>query len=319
MAAGHGWLRRMRDAAETALFALAIAPFLVVPADWTIRAFGWIGRVIVPLTPAARPVAENLALARPALAPQARRIAAAVGDNFGRVLAEYIRMPDVAARRDRRRVAGLRHLEAARAEGRGVVLVSAHFGNWEAARLAARDAGVECALIYRAFNNAWFNRLALMRIRRAGDPVFFKGKTGSRQMLAHLRRGGALLVLLDQRAAGGPLLPFLGQPAETFTAVAAMAARIGAPMVPVSARRDATGLGFDVVFERPIPPGDAAAMSRAINDRIAAWIDGAPGQWFWLHRRFRIRRPENRRDEIAEARAMCVESAAAPAPVSARL
>ncbi len=290
MAAGRpGAWGAVRDAVESAAFALAIAPFFAMPADWAIRAFGAVGRSLLPRTPFARRIHANLALVRPGWdAAARRRIAAEVGDNFGRVLAEYIRMPSVAARAERRRAEGLDRLTGALAEGRGAVLVSAHFGNWEAARLAARDAGVEVGIFYRAFNNRWFDALSLLRIRAAGGPVLHKGKGGSRAMLGHLKAGGAIMVLLDQRASAGPALPFMGRPAETAVAVAAFCARTGAALIPVSARRDATGLGFDVRFEAPIPPGAPEAMTEAVNARIAAWVEETPGQWFWLHNRWRI-------------------------------
>jgi KDO2-lipid IV(A) lauroyltransferase len=292
MAAGRrGALGAARDAVEGAAFAAAIAPFLLIPADWAIRAFGFVGRAILPATPFAHRIFANIAAVRPEWDMAARRrIAAEVGDNFGRTLAEYIRMPSVAVRPERRRVEGLTHLSEALAAGRGAVLVSAHFGNWEAARLAARDAGVEVGILYRAFNNRWFDALSLPRIRAAGEPVLHKGRGGSRGILAHLKRGGAIMVLLDQRATGAPRLPFMGQPAETATAVAALCARSGAPLIPVVATRDATGLGFDIRFEPPIPPGAPEAMTEAVNHRIGAWVEAAPGQWFWLHDRWRLGR-----------------------------
>lgn len=277
--------RRFWWTVEGVAFAIVIAPFFLIPADWTIRAFGAVGRTLLPFAPAARRVRANVALVRPCL--DAGRIVREVGDNFGRVLAEYIRMPDVARRAERRRVEGVGRLAAAMAEGRGALIVSAHFGNWEAVRLAARDAGVEVGILYRAFNNPIFDRMSFWRIRAAGEPVLHKGRHGGRGLLGHLKKGGAVMVLIDQRAGGGALLPFLDHPAETATAVAALSARAGAPVLPACARRAADGLSFDVTFEAPIPPGDPAAMTQALNDRISAWVDATPGQWFWLHHRWK--------------------------------
>jgi KDO2-lipid IV(A) lauroyltransferase len=263
-----------------------VAPFLAMPADWTIRAFGWIGRTLLPLFPQSRRIGANLALVRPAL--DARRIAGEVGDNFGRTLAEYIRMDQVAARPERRRTTGLDHLRAALSEGRGAVIVSAHLGNWEAIRLAARDAGVEVGILRRHFNNPDFDALSLNRVRKAGEPVLHKGRDGLRGMLAHLRAGGAILVLVDQRTSGGALLPFLGREAETATAIAGVATKTGAAVIPAIATRAEDGLSFDVRFEPAIPPGDPEEMFRAINAAIGGWIAERPGQWFWLHNRWRL-------------------------------
>lgn len=268
------------------LFVLAIAPFMALPHRAGLALFGGLGRLALPLTPFARRIADNLRhVGRDP--GEARALAAQVGDNFGRVVLEYIQMGRLARRRRARRATGLEHLRAAVAAGRGVVLVSAHFGNWEVARLAARDAGVEVGLIYRAFNNAPFDALARAKIRLAGEPVMAKGREGRRAMVRHLRGGGAMLILLDQRLGGGPELPFLGRPAQTASAMADLALRLGAPVVPVSARRRADGASFDVAFEPPLTRETGEATMRAVNARYEAWIDAAPGQWFWLHRRWK--------------------------------
>lgn len=278
--------RTILSALSAAAFLAVVAPFLVMPADWTIRAFGWVGRTLLPLFPQSRRIGRNLALVRPAL--DADRIAPEVGDNFGRTLAEYIRMDEVAARPERRRTTGLEHLRAALAKGRGAVIVSAHFGNWEAIRLAARDAGVEVGILRRHFNNPDFDALSLNRVRKAGEPVLHKGRDGLRGMLAHLRAGGAILVLVDQRTSGGALLPFLGREAETATAIAGVATKTGAAVIPAVAARAEDGLSFDVRFEPAIPPGDPDEMFSAINAAIGGWIAERPGQWFWLHNRWRL-------------------------------
>jgi KDO2-lipid IV(A) lauroyltransferase len=105
-------------------------------------------------------------------------------------------------------------------------------------------------------------------------------------------KGGAITVLIDQRNTGAPMIPFMGQPAETATALAELSARTGAPMIPVRARRLEDGLSFDVKFEEPLPHGDPEAMMAEMNRRIEGWIDEEPGQWFWLHRRWKHRQRE---------------------------
>lgn len=282
------WTRRFWWTVEGVAFAIVIAPFFVIPADAAVRAFAAVGRWGLPLAPAARRIRENLAMVRPSLQP--RRITREVGDNFGRVLAEYIRMPDFAARSERRHARGVEHLRQAAAAGRGVVVVSAHFGNWEAVRLAARDAGVDVGILYRAFNNPLFDAMSIWRIRAAGEPVLHKGRQGGRGLLGALKRGGVVMVLLDQRSGGDPLIAFLGREAETATAVAALAQRTGAALIPAFAQRRADGLSFDVTFEPPLPPGDPISVTGAINDRFSAWVDAAPGQWFWLHHRWKRRK-----------------------------
>ncbi len=281
-------MTRVMDWLTTALFLLLISPALILPYPWVVRGFGATGRALLPLLPFAARVRDNLRLVRPeAGAAEARALTAAVGDNAMRILAEYIRMADFRARPRQRHVEGLEHLRDAAASGRGGLVVSAHYGNWEAIRLAARDAGIELAIIYRAFNNAPFDALSMTRIRLAGEPVMHKGPEGSRRLLRHLKGGGLALVLLDQRLGYGPPTPFLGRPAQTTTTIAALAQRLRVPLIPAVARRRADGLSFDVRFEPPVDAATPEAAMRAINDRISAWIEAEPGQWFWLHRRWK--------------------------------
>ena len=101
---------------------------------------------------------------------------------------------------------------------------------------------------------------------------------------------GAILVLVDQRTSGGEALPFLGRDALTATAIAGMARKLGAPLLPAVALRDASGHGFDIRFEPDITRESDLETMRALNDRIAHWVGEAPGQWFWLHQRWRGRR-----------------------------
>jgi KDO2-lipid IV(A) lauroyltransferase len=276
------------EAVSTALFLAAVAPWLLLPADWTIRAFGAVGGWVLPRIASGRRVARNLARVRPGTPPAAvRALQQAVGDHFGRVLAEYIRLDSLVHRPERRHVDGLEHLKAAVAAGRGVVIASAHIGHWEMIRLAAADHGIPVAIIYRAFNNRSFDHVSQWRIRVGGEPVLHKGRPGMRAMLAHLKAGGVILVLMDQHSSGGAMLPFLGHRAATATAIPALCQRSGAALLPARALRQPDGVSFDVIFEAPLAVEDPLAMTAAMNARISAWIDETPGQWFWLHRRWR--------------------------------
>ncbi|MGF1447465.1 MAG: lysophospholipid acyltransferase family protein [Pikeienuella sp.] len=230
---------------------------------------------------------RNLALVRPDLDPHARRaVTAEAGRQFLRLMIEYAHL-DRWARGVDITAKGIETLRDAHDRGRGVVVVSAHYGNWEAVRLAALRAGLEIGIIYRAFNNRYLDRFALGLIPCCGTPVLHKGPAGLRELIGHVRRGGAVLILVDQRNTGAPFLPFLGHPAETVLAPAEIAARTGAALIPAMARRDPVGRKFKVWFEPPIENADARAAMTRVNARIGAWITDEPGQWLWFHRRWR--------------------------------
>jgi KDO2-lipid IV(A) lauroyltransferase len=285
-----GW-RGLADRGEMAAARAVLAASAPLSTDRFVRVAGALGGALLPrIPPLRRRIADNLkALGPAAEGLEAGPLARQVGDHFARVMAEYLRMAEIAADPARIEVEEDASLAAALAAGRGAVLVSAHFGNWEAVRIAVRRHGRDCALIYRAFNNPRFDALAMGRIREAGEPVLHKGREGTRALLRHVGRGGVALVLIDQRQTGAPLLPFLGREAETATAAAELAARFGAALIPARGRRLADGRRFGVRFEAEIPAGDPVAMTAAANDAISAWIREDPGQWFWLHRRWRLR------------------------------
>lgn len=249
-----------------------------------------------------RRVERNLDLVRPDMDPAARRrLTAGVGAQFARAMLEYGTLDRIAADPSRLTVEGESGLREAQAAGRGAILVSAHFGQWEAVRLAARAAtGRDCAMVYRPYNNplfdAWINRL----LHHAGGPVIPKGMHGTRDLLRHIARGGMVMILVDQRQTGAPLLPFLGRPAETATVAAELALRYGAALIPARARRAEDGVSFEVRFEPEVAPSDPETMMTEVNARIGAWVEADPDQWLWLHGRWKLRA---RGDQVRAARA----------------
>ena len=256
---------------------------------WTIAAI-WapLGGALALGIPGFRRRADaNLALVWPDRPPpERRRIIRAAGAHFMRLAVEYGRI-DRFLRDFPVEATGAEHLLAARDAGRGAVLVTAHYGNWEAARLAALRLGCETGIIYRAFNNRYLDRYALAVIGVAGWPVLQKGRGGMRRLVQHVGRGGFVLILVDQRNSGAPFIDFLGHPAETVIAAAELALKTGAALIPVRATRNVPARRFEVEFEAPVTGTDAQTMMAEVNRRIGAWIEERPEQWLWFHRRWR--------------------------------
>lgn len=255
-----------------------------------IRLAGRGGALVRLFPPARRRIFRNLDKIHPDM-PKAERakLAGEVCASLVMNGAEYMRMRGLAADPALVEVEGAEHVEAAFAAGRPVIFVTAHFGCWEFVRIAARRLGRETAIIYRAFNNPDFDALAQGLIREAGEPVLHKGSAGSRALLRHVARKGAAMILVDQRQTGSPALPFLGRPAETSTAAAELARRFDAALIPARALRIRPGEAYQVRFEPEIPHGEAEAMMAEVNARIGAWVEAHPGQWFWLHNRWKLR------------------------------
>jgi len=232
---------------------------------------------------------RNLAYAMPDLdAAARRRIIVEMFDSLARTATEYRYLNRLLRETDRVEVSGIEHLQAARAAGKGAMLATGHFGNWEAIRLAFARAGWPPALIYRRFNNPLFDRQAQRRMQVIDAPIFHKGRRGSLGMVRHVRGGGCALILTDQRFSGAPDLPFFGHPAKTSLGAAEIALHYGAALLPVRGERIGRDSRFRVVIEPPMPVEgrDAEAIMADVNLRLQAWVEDAPGQYFWMHNRW---------------------------------
>ncbi|HET8578356.1 MAG TPA: lysophospholipid acyltransferase family protein [Methylomirabilota bacterium] len=202
----------------------------------------------------------------------------------------FFRPPDVLL--SRVTLEGVEHLKAAATPGRGILLLTAHFGNWELLAAAHALSGFALSVVVRPLDNPVLDRVVARLRRRAGVELITK-RQAVREVLDALRRQRMVGVLLDQNAARseGVFVPFFGVPASTSKALAVVALRAGAPVAPVFIRRDASG-HHTVHIEPALPPPadrNATAYTAAFTRAIEAAIRRAPEQWFWMHARWRTR------------------------------
>ncbi len=264
---------------------------LALPYRWRVPFVGWLMRRVIGRVAGYRQRAlDNLALVWPDL-PLARRqaIADASLDNAGRTLIE-----NYSTRAFTARAAGLKPegpgydaLVAARAAKRPVILVSGHFGNYEAARAALVARGFDIGGLYRNLSNRYFNAHYVRTMEAFGGPVFPQGRAGTAGFVRHLKEGGQLVLLFDQDVPGAPVVDFLGHPARTALSAAELALRLKADLIPFFATRQPDGLSFRVELDAPVPHGDAETMTRAVTKALEARVKDHPGQWFWIHRRWK--------------------------------
>jgi len=190
------------------------------------------------------------------------------------------------------RVEGLEHIEAARANGRGVIVVSGHFTTLEVGGRLMCDY-VPLAGMYRPHAQPameWAVRRGRARYAAAMFP-----KQDVRGTVRHLKRGGLLWYAPDQDPSRGDsvFVPFLGQPAHSLTSTHQLARLSGAAVLLYQhARRDDGGytLKLSPAFE-DFPSADATADTARVMAGIEAMVRAAPAQYLWIHRRFK-RRPD---------------------------
>jgi KDO2-lipid IV(A) lauroyltransferase len=247
-------------------------------------------RLVAPLAGYHRRSDANLRLIFPDMPAAARRrIAHAAADNAGRTLAEIFSGAEFIDRVRDAPATGPGHaaIAEARAAGRPVILVSGHFGNYDVPRAWFAARGVQVGGLYKPLANQSFNEAYVEAIAGVSTPVFERGRRGLGQMVTFLREGGVLGVLFDQRIPKAATLDFLGQPARTAFSAAELCLKYDALMVPVYGIRGPDGLSFEFAAEAPIPHSDARTMMQAATDSLAARVRSDPGQYFWIHRRWK--------------------------------
>jgi KDO2-lipid IV(A) lauroyltransferase len=189
------------------------------------------------------------------------------------------------------RVEGLHHLEAARAQGKGVLLVGGHFSHLElCARLVSQR--IRIAGMYRRMDSTVFEWVVLRARLRYAAAMF--EKEDIRGTVKYLRSGGTLWYAPDQdmRSKDTVFVPFFGVPAATITATHHLARMSGAVVMPFFHRRLPDGRGYALRLGAPLenfPSADVLADTARVNACIEQMVRAAPEQYLWVHKRFKTR------------------------------
>jgi len=264
---------------------------LLLPYGMRVRLMGTVvQRVIGPLAGYRRRALDNLELIWPDMPlAQRKKIAVQCLNNVGRTFIENYSSDDFPGRMATNQLTGegVPALEAAIAQGKPIILVSGHYGNYEATRAALVARGLKIGGLYRDMKNPYFNAHYVKTMEAFGGPVFPQGRRGTAGFVRHLKEGGQLVLLFDQHVFNAPLFDFLGQPANTAISAAELALRYDALLIPFYGIRQPDGLSFETVLEAPVLPSDAMTMTKALSDSLAERIKADPAQWFWVHRRWR--------------------------------
>jgi KDO2-lipid IV(A) lauroyltransferase len=242
---------------------------------------------------------DNLARAFPERSESERgRILAFHYRELGRVACEYPRLAELARAPLGRYLAaieGAEHLDAARAGGRGAILMTGHFGHFElvGAALGARH---PTSFVVKPLGNPGVESLIARWRADAGIESIPIG-LGVRRVFEALRENRWVAMLADQDARRrGIFVPFFGRPASTPTGPAELSLRSGAPIVMGFDLRGEDGRHtLHVVPPLPRPPADdpdpVRTLTAAHVATLEAWVRRHPERWFWLHRRWKTSPP----------------------------
>jgi KDO2-lipid IV(A) lauroyltransferase len=228
--------------------------------------------------------------------------------HWGRFLLENCGLPLLTSENVDRLVTieGLEHLDAALAKGHGVMLATAHFGNFEIGNGALAVLGYPLQTILRTVDNPRLDTL-MDTTRKATGLGIIKKEKAARDIIRHLREGAVVTINVDQNAAFNNIfVPFFGELAATFSTPAVMSLRTGAPIVVAHCFRDEAFDRYRLVIHPAVEIpgiGDTSADIRYIlmlvNEKLEGAIKRAPEQWHWAHRRWKTRPDESNLKRVA--------------------
>ena len=263
----------------------------------------WFGKLLYRLLPYRRDVVlGNLRRVFGEVLPEAemRRLAQAYYAHYLRFLIEFIRLPFMSAKRRECwiRVENMDSPINAAKLGKGLILLTGHFGNFEVATVAGIGQFPQYRgkfhFVRRALNPRLLNDFVTWRFRRAGFGTL--PKRGSLDRIFELLADGAVIVYVFDQHAGkkdGVTVDFFGHPAGTFKSVALLALTTGAPVIPAYSWREPDGRHV-LRFEEPLPLIECEDTSEAIRRNTRAYNAALermllrhPEQWIWMHRRWK--------------------------------
>jgi KDO2-lipid IV(A) lauroyltransferase len=253
-------------------------------------------------------VTRHLAACFPELDARARvRLARESYEHLGRVAMETALMSRLGPESLRdlfEGVDGWEAIERGRAQGKGLVLVAGHLGNWELSGAYLSAIGVPVAAVAKRQLNPLVDGFVNRTRRRLGMAVVFDDEA-VRRLPRMLRDGYAFGLLADQSALGAAThVPFFGRPARTPRGPAVFALRFGAPLIFVCAARQPNGKFRLILEEVDVQrtgdlDADVDVTVARFTGVLEKWVRRFPGQYLWAHRRWK-RQPDDTPPELRE-------------------
>jgi KDO2-lipid IV(A) lauroyltransferase len=241
-----------------------------------------------------RTAMRNLEMAYPEkTAAERKAIADEVFRSIARLLATFARFPQMNRENIHEwiRYEGLEHYLAAKKAGRGVLVATAHFGNWEFSAFAHALMTEPMHVMIRPLDNPALDRLVEQRRELSGNHLIVKWD-GARAVLRALQQNQAVGILIDQNTSleEGVFVQFFGKAACANNAFAKIAARTGASVIPGFALWSEREQRYILRFYPPLKiTGDPADDTQRLHQFLENVIREHPGQWLWIHRRWKTR------------------------------
>lgn len=294
MASKKNWLQIR---AEHSVAAALIAVLRRAPLPVAKRCARTAARTLDALFPKLRRVARtNLSFSYPELEPAQRElIIDGVFENIARLLVSIARFPDLNSSNICEWISceGLEHYANAKRGGRGVLVATAHLGNWELSAFAHALMTEPMRIMVRPLDNPLIDDLIESRRTLSGNGLIYK-RDAARAVIKALKSNEAVGILIDQNTtpAEGVFVNFFGQPACAGSAFVKLAYHTGAPVIPGFAVWKHSEQRYVLRFYPQIQlSGHEAEDTQRIHAVIEQVIRQYPDQWMWIHRRWKARPP----------------------------
>ncbi|UCE02417.1 MAG: lysophospholipid acyltransferase family protein [Candidatus Latescibacterota bacterium] len=232
-------------------------------------------------------------------AQEQRRVVVRSYEHLGMLLVELLRLADmdIQARRASILFDGREHLEAALERGRGAIVASAHYGNWEVLGAGGVAHGLPVTFVVQRMRNASADAMLCRTRQSVGVRVLERGMA-LRRVRQELESNRLVCIMCDQDARQrGIFIPFFGTPASTHKGAAQLALRLRVPFIPLFARRLPDGRNL-LVARAAIEPPVGVAQEEGVRHLLARYnaaledvIREDPGQYLWHHRRWKTLQP----------------------------
>jgi len=255
-------------------------------------------------TPMRRSTLINLSLCFPAkTAAERTRLARCSLVETGKALTElgwiWCRPPQALAALVRD-IRGQEHLQAARQQGRGLIIISPHLGSWEFCTVPLTQQK-RVLFTYRTPRQPLLEPLVIAARTRFGAELAPLHASGIRKVIRGLRDSRALGILPDQEPerSGGVFAPFFGVDANTMTLLSRLSAPAGVGVVMMYCERLSAGGGYRVHYlpaDKQVSNRDKTIAATALNASLESCIKQCPEQYLWSYKRFRLRPDGTRRN-----------------------
>ena len=213
--------------------------------------------------------------------------------NTGKTFFELLILPKIIFSKDKIKIEGLNNIEEVIQKNEQVIFIGIHQSNWEILLPTIDKLGIKVGGIYRHINNPYINKLILMIRKKCiiSNQSFYtpKGKQSAQDIIAGIKRGLSIVLLIDQKDSAGDMVPFFNKLSKTQTGFLKLARKYNMKIIPVRNIRQNNN-NFKLQFYPPMDKlakelSDIEAMKK-IHFVVEKWITDNPSSWFLQHNRF---------------------------------